>query len=163
MVVGAVRSGPFQRDARVRRPESAAIRAGRQSRVPSCLPAASSPTLMTMDGRVRRRSPPSLGRNGLGAPPIRTTESSGSALIISRRPSPSIRSSIEVRDNEKSLMQRAVGGNTRQRAGQPHARARSLGDLRRGSVARVENRSRGQDADIGPVRGASSVIEARRL
>ena len=97
----------------------------------------------------------------LSQPPISTTASSGSAVIISSTSiAIRLRSSIEV-GNENASCSETVGNTNGSAPAMPHAARDRFGDLRRGLVAGVEVGGGGEDADDRPVERL--VGEARAL
>ena len=97
----------------------------------------------------------------LSQPPISTTASSGSALIISSTSiAIRLRSSIEV-GNENASCSDTVGNTNGSAPAMPHAARDRFGDLRCGLVAGIEVGGGGQDADDRPVERV--VGEARAL
>ncbi len=131
------------------------------SRVPSCLPASIEPTLTTIAGMSAEIAPISSAGMVLSQPPISTTASSGSALIISSTSiAIRLRSSIEV-GNENASCSETVGNTNGSAPAIRTPREIGFGDLRRGLVAGVEVGGGGEDADDRPVERL--VGEARAL
>ena len=114
-----------------------------------------------MAGMSAEIAPISSAGMVLSQPPIITTASSGSALIIS---STSIairfRSSIEV-GYENASCSETVGNTNGSAPAIAHAARDGLGHLRRGLVAGIEVGGGGEDADDRPVERV--VGEARAL